>query len=80
MSYCQRGDEHVYLDRSGVCNLVWLIILLLCLSLYHVGMLIQRLKKCWIENPSLTCVKTIQNSVYGIILDCFNMREIGLDF
>ena len=30
--------------------------------------LIQRLKKCWIENPSLfTCVKTIQNSAYVIV-------------
>ena len=34
-----------------------------------------------IENPHLlTCVKTIQNSTYGIILDCFNMHEIRLDF
>ena len=44
----------------------------------HIGMLIQ---KCWIENPSLLiCVKTIQNSAYGIVLDCFHTREIGLDF
>jgi hypothetical protein len=35
-------------------------------------MLIQRLQKCWIENPSLlTCVKTIQNSAYSIVLDGF---------
>ena len=39
------------------------MILLLCLSLYHTRMLIQRLQKWWIETPSLlTCVKTIQNS------------------
>ena len=44
-------------------------------------MLIKKLQKCWIENPiRLTCVKTIQNSAYGIVLDCFYMREIGLDF
>ena len=44
-------------------------------------MLIQRLQKWWIENSSLlTCVKTIQNFAYCIILDCFYMREIGLDF
>ena len=49
-------------------------------STYHTRMLIQRLQKWWIENPSLlTCVKTIQNSAYGIILDCFYTREIGLD-
>ena len=44
-------------------------------------MLIQRLQKWWIENPSLlTCVKTIQTSTYGIVLDCFDTFEIGLDF
>ena len=45
------------------------------------ALLIQRLKKCWMENQSLlTFVKTIQNIAYGIVLDCFNMREIELDF
>ena len=34
-----------------------------------------------IENPSLlTCVKTIQNFTYSVVLDCFYTREIGLDF
>ena len=46
-----------------------------------VRMLIQKLQKWWIENPSLlTCVKTIQNSVYGVVLYCFYMHEISLDF
>ena len=44
-------------------------------------MLIQIFQKWWIENSSLlTCVKTIQNSAYGVVLYCFYMREIGLDF
>ena len=44
-------------------------------------MLIQRLQKCWIENPILlTCAKTIQNSTWGVVLDCFYTREIRLDF
>ena len=44
-------------------------------------MLIQRFQKQWIENPSLlTCVKTIQNSAYSVILDWFYMRDMGLDF
>ena len=52
-----------------------------CLLLYHTRMVIQKLQKCWIENPILlTCVKTIQNSAYAVVLDCFYMREIGLDF
>ena len=34
-----------------------------------------------IENPSLlTCVKTIQNLAYGVVLDCFHICVIGLDF
>ena len=54
---------------------------LLCLLLYPNGMQIQRPKKCWIENPNfLTCVKTIQNSACGLVLDWFNTREISLDF
>ena len=47
----------------------------------HTRMLIQRLQKWWIENPSLlTCVKAIQNFAYGVVLDCFYTHEIGLDF
>ena len=58
-----------------------LITLLLCLLLYHTRMLIQRLQKWWIENPILlTCVKTIQNSAYSVILDSFYTREFGVDF
>ena len=46
-----------------------------------IGLLIQRHKKCWIENPSLlTCVKLIQNSPHNIKLDCLNMRMIRFDF
>ena len=56
------------------------ITLFITLSL-HIGMLIQRLKNCWIENPSLlTFVRTIQNSTYSVILDCFYTREIDLYF
>ena len=44
-------------------------ILLLCLSLYYIGMPIKRLQKCWIENPSLlTCVKTLPMVSYWIVL------------
>ena len=46
---------------------------------------------CWNVNPKTQkmldwkskpphFVKAIQNSAYGVVLDCFNMCEIGLDF
>ena len=42
---------------------------------------IQNSSMASIKNQSLlTCVKTIQNSAYVIVLDCFYMREIGSDF
>ena len=42
--------------------------LLFCISLYHTKMLIQKLQKWWIENPSLlTCGKWVQNSTNWIV-------------
>ena len=48
----------------------------------HVGILIQRLKKCWIENPSLdpNLCKNHPKSPCGVMLDYFNMCELGSDF
>ena len=41
------------------------------LLLDPIGMLIPWLKKSWITNPKLlTRVWTIQNSAYGVVLDC----------
>ena len=58
---------------ARISNPERLIILPLCSLLYHTRMLIQRLQKWWI-------VKTIQNSAYGTVLDCFYLPEISVDF
>ena len=45
-------------------------------NLTHTRMLIQRLQNWRLDNPSLpTCVKTIQNSVYSFVLDCFYTQD-----
>ena len=69
------------LYRQDYYNLARLLIILLCLLLFHNRMLIQKIQKWWIENPSLlTCVKTIQNSTYGVTLVCFYTCEISVYF
>ena len=66
-------------SENPLIILARLIIFLLNLLLYHTRMLIHRLKKWWIENPSLlTCVKIIHNSAYSIVLDCFYTPDFSI--
>ena len=52
-------------------------VFLVNLLLYPIGMLIQWLEKSWITNLKLlTWVSTIQNSAFGMVLDCRNQKGL----
>ena len=60
------SNKRVVLDYP--IYIAWLISSLLCLSLYHTRMLIQRLQNWWIENPRHLTIQTLPMVSYWIVV------------